>query len=99
MNALTTNLTPVEVRLEDLFLDPNIPRFVGSEWTYVPDDEAVETAAQTRATRRLIENHEVDKLRQIMEANGFLPIDRVVVRAVADGKYIVLEGNRRICAK
>jgi hypothetical protein len=33
-----------------------------------------------------------------MEVNGFLPIDRVVVREFAEDQYVVLEGNRRICA-
>lgn len=33
-----------------------------------------------------------------MEENGYLPIDRIIVREFKDGKYVVLEGNRRICA-
>lgn len=33
-----------------------------------------------------------------MEANGFLPIDRVVLRSIGDGNFLVMEGNRRICA-
>lgn len=33
-----------------------------------------------------------------MEVNGYLPIDRVVVRKFTSDNYVVLEGNRRICA-
>jgi len=33
-----------------------------------------------------------------MEVNGYLPIDRVIVRQFAENQYVVLEGNRRICA-
>jgi len=33
-----------------------------------------------------------------MEVNGYLPIDRVIVREFSASKYVVLEGNRRICA-
>jgi len=53
---------------------------------------------QQAARRRLIDHHDVDKLRHVMQANGFLPSDRVVVRKVDDEKYVVLEENRRICA-
>ena len=33
-----------------------------------------------------------------MEINGYLPIDRVILRPIDDENYVVLEGNRRICA-
>ena len=33
-----------------------------------------------------------------IQINGFLPIDRVIVKKFAENKYVVLEGNRRICA-
>ena len=47
---------------------------------------------------RLVQDHEVSRLRMSMEINGYLPIDRVIVRKLAERKYVVLEGNRRICA-
>jgi hypothetical protein len=46
----------------------------------------------------LIRDYGVEKLRMNMEVNGYLPIDRVIVRKFKDGKFAVLEGNRRICA-
>lgn len=95
---LTHELTPITISLTNLYLDPNNPRFVGSDWIFIPDDQAVGADAQDTASQRLIEHHDVDKLKSVMEYHGYLPIDRVVVRRAFPDKYIVLEGNRRICA-
>jgi hypothetical protein len=98
MEALAPFLQPVNLPLKNLFLDPNNPRFVGSDWTYVPDELALTEAEQAEASKRLIDHHDTKKLQTVMEENGFLPIDRVVVRRVLEDKFIILEGNRRICA-
>ncbi len=98
MISLAANLQSISLPLDQLYLDPNNPRFVGSDWIFIPDELAVEKLAQIEAADRLIKHHEVDKLQMVMEANGYLPIDRVVVRRISDEKYLVLEGNRRICA-
>ncbi|MDG3041216.1 ParB N-terminal domain-containing protein [Roseicyclus marinus] len=95
---LAVDLRSIEVPLSDLFLDPNNPRFVGSEWVYIPDHDAIREDIQKTTSERLFSDHEVDKLKSIMEYNGYLPIDRVVVRQISDSQFIVLEGNRRICA-
>ncbi len=95
---LAVDLRSIEVPLCQLFLDPNNPRFVGSEWIYIPDDDAIRNDIQETTSDRLFSDHGVDKLKSIMEYNGYLPIDRVVVRQIAGDKFIVLEGNRRICA-
>ncbi|MBK4216148.1 hypothetical protein JJJ17_09440 [Paracoccus caeni] len=95
---LAVDLRSIEVPLSQLFLDPNNPRFVGSEWVYISDDDAVKSDIQESTSDRLFSEHDVDKLKSIMEYNGYLPIDRVVVRKISEDAYIVLEGNRRICA-
>lgn len=95
---MVNDLIPIDVRLEDIYLDPNNPRFVGADWTYVPDDEIGSIAVQEKARRHMIDKFAVDKLRMNMEVNGYLPIDRVIVRKFEETKYVVLEGNRRICA-
>lgn len=53
---------------------------------------------QENARLLLIRDYGVEKLRMNMEVNGYLPMDRIVVRKFTKGKYLVLEGNRRICA-
>lgn len=96
--ALGQDLSEENIPLDRLFLDPNNPRFIGSDWQDVPDEKTREPAIQQEARRRLIERFDVEKLRLNMEINGYLPIDRVVVRRLSDEAYVVLEGNRRICA-
>lgn len=98
VDSLAPFLEPIVVPLRILYLDPNNPRFVGSEWTYIPDSVATSEATQASTAARLLAHHDVKKLQLIIEANGFLPIDRVVVRKIDDEKYVILEGNRRICA-
>ena len=99
MSSLASDLSPQDISLEKIFLDPNNPRFVGTDWTFVSDDEVTQSPVQQAARRRLVDHHDIGKLQSVMEANGFLPIDRVVVRKLdGEGNYVVLEGNRRICA-
>lgn len=96
--ALVKDLKEVLLPLNHIFLDPNNPRFSGEEWSYTPNSEIAGDAAQAEARRRLINYYGVEKLKMNMEVNGYLPIDRVVVREFDKDKYVVLEGNRRICA-
>jgi hypothetical protein len=96
--ALTNQLTPHTAPLAALFLDPNNPRFVDAAWTPIPDSSIADPDVQERTRQRMVKEFSVDKLRMNMEVNGYLPIDRVIVREFAPDKYVVLEGNRRICA-
>jgi hypothetical protein len=98
MTSLNQFLQPVDIPLAAIFLDPNNPRFTESDWNYIPVDDWEKDDVQEVARRRLISDFDVEKLRMSMEVNGFLPIDRVIVKRFADEKYVVLEGNRRICA-
>jgi hypothetical protein len=92
------DLVSITVPLSSIFLDPNNPRFVGPNSQPIPDADVDSKAAQENARVLLIRDWGVEKLRMNMEVNGYLPMDRVVVRKLKDGKYVVLEGNRRICA-
>jgi hypothetical protein len=98
MDALARYLSPIDLPLEQIYLDPNNPRFVGSDWQYVPDNDAIKDAPQLKAMQRLLEDFDVRKLKSNMEVNGFLPIDRIIVRKTSTTSYIILEGNRRICS-
>jgi hypothetical protein len=91
-------LSPISLKLDQLFLDPNNPRFTEADWDHVAETDIHKPDVQDGAQRRLVRDFDVDKLRMSMEVNGFLPIDRSVVRQFSEGKYVVLEGNRRICA-
>ena len=98
MESLAQYLSSITLSLDHIYLDPNNPRFVGSNWSYVPDAEAIEEPAQQRARQRLIDDFDVRKLQANIEINGYLPVDRIIVRRVNDSAFIVLEGNRRICS-
>ena len=98
MTPLHQELSPIELPLADIFLDPNNPRFTEADWEYVPESDWHKPDIQERAQRRLVADFGVEKLRMSMEVNGFLPIDRVIVRKFGGNKYLVLEGNRRICS-
>jgi hypothetical protein len=97
-DTLLDQLTPADLKLANIYLDPNNPRFTVSAWHYIPDDQIALDAIQEATRLRLIKEFGVGRLRMNMEVNGFLPIDRVVVREFAANQYVVLEGNRRICA-
>jgi hypothetical protein len=98
ISPIFQDLVAQDLPLELIFLDPNNPRFVGPNWQRVEDDK-IDTEPVQEGTRMLmIRDYGVDKLRMNMEVNGYLPIDRVIVRKFKEGKFVVLEGNRRICA-
>lgn len=97
-NALTKELEPVDLKLDWIYLDPNNPRFVGQNWRFVPDAEIAKESVQENTRQVLEQKFSVDKPKMNMEVNGYLPIDRVIVRKFGESKYVVLEGNRRICA-
>ncbi len=92
------DVKPVTISLDALFLDPNNPRFATSKGRTVPDSRITDEAIQDATESRLVDEFEVNRLRLNMQVNGYLPLDRVVVREFTAGKYVVLEGNRRICA-
>lgn len=96
--ALAQDLTDVRLPLDSIYLDPNNPRFVGPDWTYVTEEDTTKEAVQDEVRLRLVRDFEVEKLKMNMEVNGFLPIDRIIVREFSPSQYVVLEGNRRICA-
>lgn len=98
LSALTGQLRDEMLSLDQLYLDPNNPRFVDSNWQLIPESTFADNDVQDRTMRRMNANFGIDKLRMNMEVNGYLPIDRVIVREFQEDKYVVLEGNRRICA-
>lgn len=86
-----------------LFLDPNNPRFWSEQsqkMAEVPDAKIPDPGHQERALTRIANSHGLDELKASVLRNGFLPLDRIVVRELdgAPGKYVTIEGNRRLAA-
>ena len=98
--SLVKTITRIETNINNLFLDPNNPRFVSPEWEYISEDNITKTFIQDNITGKLINGFGIEKLSSNIKINGFLKIDRVVVKKIngTDNQYVVLEGNRRICA-
>lgn len=98
LESLHNELVSLDVPLSQIYLDPNNPRFVGANWTFVPDEEATNDAIQDDARLRMVREYGAEKLKQNMEVNGYLPIDRIIIRKLTDESFVVLEGNRRVTA-
>src|SRR5258708_1809218 len=107
MAALTEFLEPIELRLDQLLVDPNNPRFaeLGGPHDPVPELRIPEPRVQREALDQMkAEKFDVVELRDTIKTVGYLPVDRIVVRAWggnasgAEPKYVVVEGNRRVTA-
>ena len=88
--ALGKYLQPVNLVLDQIFLDPNNPRFTGSDWESVSDTEINNAEVQEATRKKLIAEYEIHKLQASMEINGYLPVDRIAVRKFADDQYVIL---------
>jgi hypothetical protein len=85
----------------DLLLDPNNYRYQDNpDFVYADERRFHEPGVQSRAFRRLRDEESLLELKNSFLTNGFIPVERLVVRPYphADAKYLVLEGNRRLAA-
>jgi predicted ATPase len=89
------------VSLKNLFLDPNNYRFVDHEdYLPVPPENIPSEEVQRRTTSFLL-GDSTDGIRDLLTSfrkNGWLPIDQIQVRELSKGKFLVVEGNRRVAA-
>jgi ParB-like nuclease domain len=89
-----------EVSVGDLLLDPNNYRFQDYEDFVLADESRFhEPSVQTRAYSRL-RTEGLAQLKDSILTNGFLPFERIVAMPYepVEGKYLVVEGNRRVAA-
>jgi ParB-like nuclease domain len=89
-----------DLPLDSLLLDPNNYRLQdGDGYAYVADERIEEEQVQKKTAEKLGGDALRDLSRSI-RANGFLPIERIVVTPYPTNpeKYVVIEGNRRVAA-
>lgn len=98
INTLNKELVDARIPLNNIYLDPNNPRFTSLKWDDISDEHISDESIQKTTKRKLEEQFSIYKLVDNIQLNGFLTIDRVIVKQFSDDKYVVLEGNRRICA-
>ncbi|MCM1234023.1 MAG: hypothetical protein NC489_28295 [Ruminococcus flavefaciens] len=79
--------TTKEIQLDELYLDEKNPRFI------VPPNPS-----QQSIVDYLIENEEVERLANDIAKSGGLNAGERVIVTEENERWIVLEGNRRICA-
>ena len=94
------DLEVIKTEIDNIFLDPNNPRFwEDSSSKIVPDSKIMDEKTQLRAFESM-QSFGIDDLYANILRNGFMPLDRIVVREIKDesGKYVVVEGNRRLTA-
>ncbi|MBA7710906.1 hypothetical protein ES703_119856 [subsurface metagenome] len=87
----------LEVKLEQIYLDPNNPRLEIPGKEKVPDERIVEEEVQQKCLQEM-RNIGVTDLIESIRTSGFWNVDRVVLRPLNTDKYVVVEGNRRITA-
>ena len=91
-------LTPKHVSSSDLLLDPNNLRFQDSSgFLLAAENRFHESGVQDQAYKRLRTNENLADLKRSIMRNGYIPVEQIVARPYAhlDGKYVIVEGNRR----
>lgn len=94
-------LEAIAVSVKNLFLDPNNPRFFdeGKE-RRIAEEKITDETEQSNTQDHLIEKFGIEELFNSILRNGFLPLDRIVVRPIQGQPemYVAVEGNRRLAA-
>ncbi|WP_435947062.1 hypothetical protein [Dryocola sp. BD586] len=90
-------LEVAKIPVDNLYLDPNNPRFFEKN-KKIPLARYTEKKIQDEALKA-IKDYNVNDLVNSIIANGFLPMDRIVVKQIGDTEnYYALEGNRRLAS-
>jgi AAA15 family ATPase/GTPase len=85
-----------KTNIKNLFLDPNNYRFIDNpEYELVEDSELTNSKIQDRSLD-FLEKEGLRDLEDSFKKNGYLPVDIIQVREIEKGKFLVVEGNRRI---
>jgi hypothetical protein len=88
---------PIDIDL--ILLDPNNPRLLSTSFEGIREERVAEPGVQSATLQKLNSGRfDMDRLRASIARSGLLDVDRIVVRPIVNGRYIVVEGNRRIGA-
>jgi hypothetical protein len=99
--GILASYSETELPLEKILLDPNNYRFQDTpDFVTADANRFHEKTVQDRVYRTLKETANVGQLKASIIRNGFIPVERVVVRpySARSDTYVVIEGNRRIAA-
>lgn len=92
------------ISLKNLFLDPNNYRFIDDEnYTEITEESSFLRDDVQRRTLSLILGRSAENVKDLIDSfrkSGFLAVDQIQVKQLGNGKYLVIEGNRRVaCLK
>lgn len=89
----------IQVKIEDLVLDPNNPRFSKHHSQETPEEHLLDETEQEKTLQIMLQSgaFAVDELMDSIKSKGFKPVGKIFVKKIAD-KYLVVEGNRRVSA-
>ncbi|MCT4615105.1 MAG: ATP-binding protein [Marinifilaceae bacterium] len=90
-----------KVSIRNLFLDPNNYRFIDNKsYKKVDSEDIISDIIQKRTLNFLIGDKRkgIADLLKSYTSNGYLEVDQIQVESIGEGKYRVLEGNRRVAA-
>lgn len=91
------NMKPIKVKLGQVYLDPNNPRFAPAGREKVLDKHIPENGVQEGCLKDIAKTG-ISALMNSIRASGFWVVDRIVLRRLPEEQYVVIEGNRRIAA-
>ena len=93
-------LPVITLPAEKIFLDIFNPRFSGEIKSpkFNDDTKYNDQKAQELTRRYLVAKHGAGTIADSIIRVGFLKIDRVIVRKITSGVYVIVEGNRRLAA-
>lgn len=91
---------PQDIPMSKLLLDPNNYRLQEASGYSAVALERFSNAQIQERTFNLLKNEALNDLVRSIRANGFLPIERIVVTPYLEtqDQFLVIEGNRRIAA-
>ena len=102
---LTPKMEDRKVQTDALCPDPNNPRFAVEDNELVNHAQSGDPGVIRRTFKKMLEgthgrDHDVQEVENSIISKGWQPIDAIFVRQFEKdpNKYVVLEGNRRVCA-
>lgn len=92
-----------DIPLADLLLDPNNYRFLDNrDYKRKPKSRYASEKVQTSTLRLLNQDkrYQLSELKKSILTNGYVPMERIIVIPYEPkaGKFLVVEGNRRVAA-
>ena len=95
LGTLNKELVDIALELENIFLDPNNPRFISKNWNDISDEHISDDAVQKMTRLKLEQEFSIDKLVDNIKING---IQEPIKYVEYNGQMYVVDGHHRLLA-